>query len=258
MRFEVTVREMGEVAGIASFLAAQRITKVNINHVRADVNPVDVARELLSRVPGLDLVLHLSVRKFAHGSIDTARAEFRCAFEEAKRLQIKRILVVSGHPRQTFETTDALRTIQMLGLATGVDIFCAYNPFFDPARQRDENERLRQKLTYPFVKAVCMQIGMDTEKLKKAVEFIRSIRPDITLFGEVPVPSDATLQRLKLAALYGVFLPNCYFLSASTAEEMTKTILEAYTQHHIEPVIFSAHLKDFEDAMALFGSLSGK
>lgn len=253
MRLEVTVRDMGEVEEIARFLTAQRISQVNINHVRADVNPVDVAKELSAKVPGLDLVLHLSVKHYARGSIDVARAEFRRAVEEAKRIPAKHLLIVSGHPRQTFETTDALRVIQEQGLAKGVDVFCAYNPFFDPARQRDENERLRQKMTYPFVNGICLQIGMDTEKLKKAVEYIRSIRPEIVLYGEIPVPTDATLQRLKLAALYGVFLPNCYFLSAETAEEMTKSLLSAYAEHRIEPVLFSAHLNDVAASAKLFG-----
>jgi hypothetical protein len=252
MRLEVIVRELGDIEEIAEFLKQQRISKVNVCHVSKGVDPVQVAGELLRRFPGIDVIPYLSLKHYSRGSMDDASTGFRRAFEDARRVPFRRILVVSGHPRQTFETIDALRAIQTYGLSKETEVYCAYNPFFDPARQRDENERLRQKLAFPFVNAVCFQIGMDTEKLRKAVEFVRTIRPDIRLFGEVPVPSERTIQRLKLVALYGVFLPNCYFLSAETAQEMTTAILAAYAAHGVEPVVFSAHVKDVEDALPLF------
>jgi hypothetical protein len=247
MRLEVIAREPGDIGEIAEFLQRKHISKIGICHVSNGVSPVDVSRGLLERIPELDVTLYLSMKRFASGSSDGARAAFRQAFEDARKVPVKRILVVSGHPRQTFDSLDALQTIQAFGLAKGTDIAVAYNPFFDPARQRDENERLRRKLAYPFVGTVCLQMGMDTEKLRKAVEFVRSVRSDIDLAGEVPVPSEATLNRLKLLVLYGVFLPNCYFFSLDTAKEMTSALLSAYAEAGIEPTFFSAHLKDIEE-----------
>lgn len=253
MRLDVTVRNYEEIPGIVDFLKDARVKKVNVTHVSdKGVHPLEVAKRLMDARSGIDIVLHLSTKYFASGSIEEARTSFRRTVEDAKRHGIRQLLIVSGHPRSAFDTIEALRVIMDQRLADGLHVGCAYNPYFDPSRLREEQERLRAKLAFPFVRSVYFQIGMDVGKLEKGVDTVRSIRSDVSLLGSVPVPSEATLNRLKLAGLYGVFLPNSYLLSVASAEEMTAQLMEAFKTFNMEPVVFAPHVPDLAEAKPLF------
>lgn len=253
MRLDVTIRNLDEIDGVSKFLKEARIKNVNVAHIQdVDIDPLAVAKQLLEKRSSLDVILHLSAKRFGDRSVDEGRMAFRKKFEEAKRNRIRKFLIISGHPRGTFDTLDALQLLQSQQLARDTEVYCAYNPYFDPARLREENERLQSKLAYGFVKGICIQIGMDTEKLRKGVEYIRSINPGVQLYGSVPVPSEGTLNRLKLVALYGVFLPNSYLLSVESAKEMTTELLRAFKVHHIEPIVFAPHIQDLSEALPLF------
>ena len=252
MRLDVIVRNMDEIDKISDSLTENRIKHIDITHAQKGIDPVDVAKRLVTKQRNLDITIHLSAKYFNDRSLEEARTGFRRAFEDAKRNRIRKFLIISGHPRGTFDTLEALQLLQNQQLTRDVEIFCAYNPYFDPARLREENERLRSKLAYSFVQGVYIQIGMDTEKLRKGVEYIRSVRHDVQLLGSVPVPSEATLNRLKLVALYGVFLPNSYLLSVDSAKEMTNVLLRAFQIYGIEPVVFAPHIQDLKEALSLF------
>jgi len=253
MRLDVTTRNLKEIDGVLDFLKEAKIKNVNVTHIQDnDTDPLVVANELLKKRPGLDVMLHLSAKRFCDRSVEDGRMAFRKKFEEARGDGIRKFLIISGHPRGTFDTLDALQLLQSQQLARDTEIYCAYNPYFDPARLREENERLQNKLAHGFVKGICLQIGMDTAKLAKGVEYVRSISPGIHLYGSVPVPSEGTLNRLKLVALYGVFLPNSYLLSVASAKEMTSELMRAFKSHRIEPIVFSPHIRDLSEAMPLF------
>ncbi len=145
-----------------------------------------------------------------------------------------------------------LRVVNDLRLAGNCEIFCAYNPYFDPGRLREEQERLKSKFGFPFVKGIALQVGMDTGKLQKGVEQIKALCPDAVLYGSVPVPTQETLDQMKSNALYGVFLPNSYLLSSEMATEMTQNLLTTFKELDIEPIVFTSRIEDVQEAMALF------
>ncbi|MBD3251552.1 hypothetical protein GF380_03830, partial [Candidatus Uhrbacteria bacterium] len=243
MRLDVTIRKKEEIETVADFLSASVVRSINVTHTHDDdIDPLEVAVRLKGRIPDLDIMLHLATKYFCAQSMDDCRMGFQKQVKGAIRAGIQKVLVVSGHPKIHFDSLEALQFLQQEHLATNLEVYCAYNPYFDPARLRVEHERLERKLTFPFLKGICLQIGMDTSKLKKGVDQVRALRPDIALFGSVPVPSEATLNRLKLATLYGVFLPNSYLLSVESAKEMTKDLLAAFKQYRIEPLVFAPHI----------------
>lgn len=252
MRIDVTVKALDEIPDRVDFLRTHRIKKLDITHAHRDVNPVEVARRVKSIMPDAEVTLYVSAKYFSDSSMELSRASFRKAFEEAKKIGIKKFLFISGHPRSSFDAIEMLRIVHDRHLAGDVQISCSYNPYFDPGRLREEQERARTKMGFPFVKGICLQIGMDANKLAKGVEFLRSVRPDISLAGSVPVPSDATLNRLKLLALYGVFLPNSYLLRVDSAKEMTTDLLKTFKELKIEPIVFAPHINDLSEVLPMF------
>lgn len=255
MRLDLTVRDLDEIPEFLRIIQSRKIKSVDITNTVKDIDTIEVARRVKEAVPNVDITLYFSAKFFLDGSIESARALFRRKFEEAKKIGITKFLFISGHPRLTFDSLEMLRVINDLRLSSGCEISCAYNPYFDPGRLREEQDRLRSKLSFPFVKGVALQVGMDTGKLQKGVEQIQSILPGVKLYGSVPVPSEATLGQLKENALYGVFLPNSYLLSTEMAVEMTSNLLKTFHELKIEPIVFSSQAEGIEETLDLFKGL---
>jgi hypothetical protein len=252
MRLDVTIRNLEEIPAVLKTVQEGRVKAVDITHIHKEIDPMEVARQLREALPSVDIGVYLSAKNFLDGSVEGAKMVFRKKVEEAKKLGIKRLLFVSGHPRTPFDSLEMLRMANDLRLWEGCEVYCVYNPYFDPGRLREEQDRLRAKLAFPFVSGIALQIGMDTEKLRKGAEQIRSIRPDISLCGSVPVPNDTTLERLKENGIYGVFLPNSYLLSKEMAEEMTTSLLQTFRELKIEPIVFADQTEDIPQALKLF------
>lgn len=252
MRLDLTVRDLEEIPGILSIIQSSKIKAVDITNTHKDIDTLEVARQIIEKVPSVDITLYISAKFFLDGSIEAARAAFRKKFEEAKKLGIKRFLFVSGHPRSAFDSLEMLRVVNDLRLSHDCEILCAYNPYFDPGRLREEQDRLKSKFGFPFVRGIALQVGMDTGKLQKGVEQIQLLCPDIKLYGSVPVPTQETLDQMKANALYGVFLPNSYLLSSEMATEMTQNLLATFKDLHIEPIVFASRIEDVQGGISLF------
>lgn len=244
MRFELTIRALEEVGAYEASLASLQGLKIDIaDHDRVS-DPVVCAGWVHERFPKADISVCVSARHCAESGGDTGRVIFRKRISDLKKQGIRRTMVVSGYPRGAFDSLDALHTMYDLRLAEGLSVSCVYNPFYDPGRLREEQDRLRTKLGFPFVKEVGLQIGMDIGKVRKAVEFIRSVRSDVTISGCVPAPAEDTLELLKVSPFYGVFLPNSYLLNAEIARDMTQELLRVFAEEKIEPIVYATSPED--------------
>ena len=252
MRLDITVRDLGEIDAILAFLKKEKISRVSVTHTGKAISPIDVAERLRVQMPNLDIMVYLSTKYYHSGAIADGRSAFRKAFEHVKQIGISSVLIVSGHPRTDFDSIEGLREIFDHRVADGVDVYCAFNPYFDPGRLREEQERLSAKCGFSFVKGVCFQMGMDVGKLRKGVELVKSVRDDLTLYASVPVPGPMTREVLKDASLYGVFLPNSYLLDDELAEEMTNEYLKACKELRIDSLVFAPNQEEFSTYKKLF------
>lgn len=252
MRLDVTIHQQKDLPKMVEVLRSCGISHIDVTHTNRNVDPLEIARLIKGEVSSSDITMYFSGKFFMDKSIESARAGFRKKFDEAKKAGIKKFLFVSGHPRSGFDSIEMLRVVSDARLTSGVEISCVYNPYFDPGRLREEHDRLREKLSFPSVSGVAFQMGMDVGKLQRGVEMVRSLREDMELSGAIPTPTSATLDRLKLLALYGVFLPNSFLLSVESAKEMVRGMLDAYASYQIDPVVFAPDHRDVKDAISFF------
>lgn len=252
MRLDVSIRNLEEIPVFLRIIKENKIKAIDITNTVKEIDPVEVARQFKEAMPAVDISLYLSAKFFTEGTVESAGAAFRKRLEEAKKLGIKRFLLVSGHPRGSFDSLEMFRIVNDLRLYQDCEFLCAYNPYFDPGRLREEQDRLRAKLSFGFVKGVALQVGMDTGKLQKGIDQIKALSPDVSLCGSVPTPTSGTLEQLKSNALYGVFLPNSYLLSSEMASEMTTSLLDVFKEFKIEPIVFASRPEDIEESIALF------
>ncbi|HTM68365.1 MAG TPA: hypothetical protein VL426_03630 [Candidatus Binatia bacterium] len=253
MRFELTIKDPAEAPGAIAALRKHGITAANVTDTAREIDPVAISRLLLKEEPELDLMVHLAAKHSASGTDAASRNAFSRRLADCADANIKKALVVSGQPKEEFDAVAALEVLDAEGFA--IEAYCVYNPFLAGEELERENERIERKLRNGSVRGVCFQIGMDLTAIAAGASHLRSLRFDVELLASVPVPTEAMIARLKEKPLFGVALPETYFVSAQEAERMTRETLAALDAHDIEPLFFCARFDDatIEKAMALTG-----
>ncbi|HTK05497.1 MAG TPA: hypothetical protein VL500_07965 [Candidatus Eisenbacteria bacterium] len=254
MRFELTIKDADAVPAAVAALAHRGITAVNVTDTSREIDPVAIGRRLLTENPGLDVMVHLSAKHSESASPAASRNAFSRRLADCMDAKIRKVLIVSGHPKGEFDSLAALEVLDAEGF--GIDAYCVHNPFLEGTALDEENARITRKLGNGLVRGVCFQIGTDLGAIARASTFLRSMRYDIELLGSVPIPDTAMLERLKTKPLFGVRLPETYLASAQEAARMTSETLMQLDAYDIEPLFFTAELDESTISLAL--ALMGK
>ncbi|HSD11965.1 MAG TPA: hypothetical protein VLC10_00255 [Patescibacteria group bacterium] len=229
MRIEITTREPSDAGRVAPLLREYGIGRVNVTDTAKEADVLGTAAALRAAVPGLDVVTHAAAKHHDPHS-------FRSFLFRVEDDKLDPLLVVSGRPRGKF---DSLAALAMMSAAGGrMSAYCVHNPFLPDADRATEDARLAEKLGYPFVRGIVLQIGMDAERVKDAAARIRSLRPDAAVIASVPVPTDGMLKKLKERPLAGVGLDAAYLGSSAAAKEATARHLDALRGLGVEPLFF--------------------
>jgi 5,10-methylenetetrahydrofolate reductase len=228
MRFELTLRDEAAIEGAAALLREYGIRAVNVTDVSKKVDPVRLAGHLSRALPGIDVMPHVAAK---HHDAASFREMLACADSAG----VGKVLAVSGFPRGSF---DAIKALGGWG-GRRSEPYCVYNPYFTGDALRAENMRLKEKLAFPAVRGVCLQIGMDRKAFIDGMGFVRALRSDVRVLASLPIPSESLLRRLKTKALYGVFLDASYYFSSESALRITRDMVGRFKEEGIEPVVFS-------------------
>ena len=252
IRLEAAMHGTEDAVRAATFCRTHDIQHLHAVHSARGEDPAAIVSALRKEYPALSVTAYLCAKHTIDRSVENGRTAFLSLFNSVKKVGTKSFVITSGYPRADFDAVEALRAFPAHQVMDAVSISCAYNPYFDPARLREEQERLRAKLSFPLVNGIVFQIGMDIEKLKKGVEAVRAIRSDVQLFGMVPAPVASTITHLREEAPFGIFLPNSYLLREEMAKEMTDSLLHVFHEQGIEPVIYAWELDDIVPVLPLF------
>lgn len=229
MRFEVTIRDIAETAHVAALLREYGIGRVNVTDVAKETDALAAAARLRVEVPGLDVMTHAAAKHHDPHS-------FRSLLFRVEDGALDPLLVVSGHPRGTF---DALAALDMMSAAGGrMTAYCVHDPYLPAEERAVEDARLEKKLSHAFVRGVILQIGMDAGRAAEAASRIRALRPDASVLASVPIPTEGMLRRLGERPLFGVRLDAAYLGSAAVAGEATRRHLAELRRAGIEPLFF--------------------
>lgn len=229
--WEVSLGSEDRVSRVAELVSEQGIITLNVAHRHNGLQELRHALKLKHLIPDLTLIPHLSVRRLSHGSL-RHKGELCTWFEEAQKLQPPHILIISGTPRSEFDSLWALEA----SAACNVDLpfAVAYNPFLNTP---EEENRLQVKLSDPRVKAVYLQIGENPATLLSASKLIRELRPDVTVFGCLLLPTKFIRHHLQNTSWHGVTLSQDYLNYPIYAWEITHVIARLFRQHNIVPLI---------------------
>ncbi len=102
---------------------------------------------------------------------------------------------------------------------------------------RTEQKRLEQKLSFDLIKSVYFQIGVNREKLRQGLSFIRTLNKDLALYGECIIPNPTLFEKLQTGPWHGVTFDEVYLHNLKHAEEETRKLEILYNQYNITPLL---------------------
>lgn len=143
----------------------------------------------------------------------------------------------------------------------------AYNPFFPSKQdQREENERLKQKLQTGCVSKVYFQFGSDLDRLKQGIEFCHSLIHDdnyqsttkTTLAGSLFLPTKQLIAQQKFRPWNGVFLSPEFLSGPDNAQGIVLEMMKLYDHHNIEFLWEAPGVKSQKDVDVLMSVFSSR
>jgi hypothetical protein len=132
------------------------------------------------------------------------------------KLGIEQALIVSGNPKRKLDTLDCLKELKKSD--TKLNWGVAFNPFY--LDMELEEARLKQKLKYPFVNQVYLQLGESIDSLTKGLQYIKSIQNNnVMVIGSILFPSVGLLNNLNTRPWNGVYYSNEFLSDIEYAKE---------------------------------------
>lgn len=262
---ELFHKNLSELKALLPLIASHQhlITGLNITNKNANddlISQVQVIREHLNSTP---ICIHVSIKYQHRRDADQTLQRISKLITQLAAFENCSILLVSGSgKKKTLDTISALSRLHATGLLQGkrsdIPIYVAYNPYFpDRNAQREENERLRRKLSlHPgAIAGIYLQMGTDTKALEAGLRYIDSAVAHTkellqcstsaqdyqpVIYGSIFLPTRQLLAQMKFRPWNGVFLSSEYLADLGTAENMTSELLGVYLKRGVTPVVESA------------------
>jgi hypothetical protein len=240
MHFELTVKNIEYISEIHNILESQNITHISLTDKNGLPSGLDVAKELWSLNSNYDFTVTYSFKNHTSKDPQQILDTFTGFLEESQSLGVKKILLVSGEPKPKFDTLKGLEMIRETSniIQSGTKLYCAFNPYIlNPDFLEKEKLRLQEKIATGLISGVYLQIGSDVTRIPPAVEYIRSLKKDLEIYGGVVVPNQRFLQNFQFRPWRGVVLNEEYLVNLDIAMVATSEILNTFEAHNIIPNI---------------------
>jgi len=229
---------MADIDAISRIIECTKIHKINLTNKYTQNNNIQCARVLANRFPEVDMCVTFSAQYQYKRQAGVTRSWYAEWMHHMIDYQVDSVLLVSGSVRRRFDSIAALQVCDEYDLFSQIDVGVVYNPFLDTAAQQQENQRCIQKLRYPKVKTVYMQIGMNTDKAQQGIDFLYKNRPHLTIIPGVIAPTPTFAHRFAFRPWKGVDIPHSFLQSdMQTQFDDTQQMRAWYAKHNLEIVV---------------------
>lgn len=238
MRYEITAKQYSDIEFLIETLIKKKIKKIALTQKNTIINNVEVARQLRERIPDLDISITFSIINNYAKNTEEIKLKFLKLLEEAKKINVDKILIVSGSPRKLYSSTELLSDLKYIDTSP-TKIYCVFNPFLTGPQGEDEYKRLMHKISTKKVFGIYIQLGDDLMKLKTGLRFLKAKAKGIEINGSILIPNQAMLNKLKFRPWNGVKFSQKYLNSLDFANKKTKEIERIYKSEKIGLLVIS-------------------
>jgi hypothetical protein len=232
MCYELCVKPETDFIALVELLKEYDITSVCLPN-KPNLQPnLEVAKNLLEHYLKLQITLNFAISNYYKRG-ENLQFMFDNFVKAANSLGVTDFLVVSGSQKKPIDT---LQILQSLNIQNN-NFYCAYNPFFRELDLQIENQRLIKKLATGKISGVYLQIGSDLNQLVSGLEFIKSLDPEVPIFGSFLIPNSQFANGFKFRPWKGVFLDQKYLNDMRYARTQTLQIREIYRQFDVVELV---------------------
>jgi hypothetical protein len=230
IKYELTIKDLAKIK-----FNLNKIPKncpIHLTDKGDNVSPFLIAPILIDH----QLTVTFSIRNhYYFGKFDKIIEELnRYLTGINKASNISELLIVSGSNRGEVDT---LKILEYLGSKDNkVNVGVAYNCNLGELQQ-EENDRLKEKLNYKFVKSVYIQITDDLDRIEQGIKYIRSLNKTVKIALCVLKPSNSLLNSLKLRPWKGVKLSQSYLDDLNRAQSINNWNVKMLKKYEIDYLI---------------------
>ena len=199
---------------------------ISLPNKSKDISILDTIHRIQDINPDLTIIPYYSCKYHQNKNREQTLQEFIHLLQELSHIHIPEILLVSGVPKPNYDSLSMLEDIPPLHTHTYPRIAVAYNPFLQGIDLEDENTRLNAKIKTGIISSIYLQIGINTDTIRKAVEYIRYLQPNLAIYISLMNPSPARLAQFRFRPWKGVFLPPEYTNSADNAQKINQSLYQ--------------------------------
>jgi hypothetical protein len=237
MLIEITIQNLIGIEKTIELIKQTGATEVSLTDKNGMPDNLLAAKLIKDAIPDLRLSAYYSLKNHTSKKIEEKYEHFKDYLARAANAGIASLLLISGNPRPKFDTLQALNFIKENELKPdGVRLAVAYNPFYSEYDLTTENDRLFQKIATGIVDDVYLQIGTDTNDLKKGVEYIRKLLPNAEIEGSLIVATTFIMSRFKFRPWKGVMVSDEFMSSAEAANVINRRLIVEYKNLNIKPI----------------------
>ncbi len=199
---------------------------VSLPNKSKDIPILDIIHRIQDINPDLTIIPYYSCKYHQNKTPNQTLQKFIDVLQDLSHIHIPEILLVSGVPKPNYNSLSMLENITPLYKAEYPNIAVAYNPFLQGIDLEDENTRLNAKIKTGIISSIYLQIGINTDTIRKAVEYIRYLQPNLAIYISIMNANPARLAQFRFRPWKGVFLPPEYTNSADNAQKINQSLYQ--------------------------------
>jgi hypothetical protein len=237
MLIELTIQNLIGIEKTIELIKETGATEVALTDKNGMPDNLLAAKLIKDALPELRLTAYYSLKNHTSKKVEGKYEHLKDYLVRSAKSGIESLLLVSGNPRPKFDTLEALEFIKTNELKPeNIRLAIAYNPFFTDQELENENIRLEKKALVGIVDDVYLQIGTDTNSLKKGIELVRKILPNALVEGSLIVATTFLMSRFKFRPWKGVMVSEEFMSSAEAANVINKRLIEEYKKLDVKPI----------------------
>jgi len=231
---------------------------LNIPNKKPGEPLLEWASVLLRELPGCDLCVHYSLKHQRSAGPGDPAGRFERFCDDALALGVTSVLLVTGPRGPSVDSATLLERLRgrRAGDAMGhrLRLGVAFNACLPSEGEREaERQRLVRKMRTNLIDEVWLNCGSDPVLLRAGAVFARQIaceqgRSDVAVYGSVLRPNSAQLLQMNTRPWNGVHFGEEYLGSLDGMARVTATVLSAYAEEGVEPIVESKVLNEADVA----------
>lgn len=224
--YEIVLKSQEFEPKLQSQLINLETATISLPNKSKDISIFNTINQIQSINPKLTIIPYYSLKFHQVKTLDKTAKEFLSLLEQLASLHIPEILLISGVPKSKYTTLDILSFIQPQYQDNYPRIAIAYNPFLSGEELEKENQLLQDKIKTGLITSVYLQIGIDSDAIQQAVEYIRLLQSNTNIYISLMNSSPIRLAQFKYRPWKGVLLSQEYLESSQKAQEINQDLYD--------------------------------